>query len=140
MSSVLLGHDQAVADWVGRVTGKPFHPPFVAIGTVDRNGALTGGYVFTGYNGDGIELSLAGRGVVSREGWRVVLDYVFDQLKCSRLQMHTSRKNKTVKRNLHELFPRGFEGIARRFYGEDDAVCFALTKDDLSAFRARWRL
>ncbi len=137
---ILLGHDQAVAKWVGKLTGKPFHAPYTAIGIVDKDGRLTGGYVFTGFNGDGVELSLAGGGVVNRDGWRVVLDYVFNQLKCSRLQMHTSMKNKTVKRNLSKLFPKGFEGIARRFYGKHDAVCFALTNDDLSDFRARWRL
>lgn len=137
---ILLGHDQTVADWVGMKAGKPFHPPFTAIGIIDSEGTLTGGFVFTGYNGDGVELSLAGRGVASRDGWRVVLDYVFNQLKCVRMQMHTSRRNKVVCRNLHELFPKGFEGIAKKFYGRDDGVCFALTTDDLGAFRARWRL
>lgn len=137
---ILLGHSQAVADWVARINGKAFHPPFEGIGIIDREGTLTGGYVFTGFNGDGVELSLAGRGVVSRAGWRVVLDYVFNQLGCSRMQMHTSRRNKRVCKNLHELFPKGFEGIAKRFYGKDDGVVFALTKDDLGAFKARWRL
>ncbi|WNV09953.1 hypothetical protein [Tardiphaga sp. 709] len=137
---ILIGHDQFVAEFVSRITGKPFHPPFTAIGIVDEDGVITGGYIFTGYNGDGIELSLAGKGVVHRDGWRAVLSYVFEQLKCSRLQMHTSMKNKTVKRNLSKLFPRGFEGIAKRFYGKHDAVCFALTVDELSDFRARWRL
>lgn len=137
---ILLGHSQAVGDWVARINGKAFHPPFEAIGIIDSDGTLTGGYVFTGFNGDGVELSLAGRGVVSRAGWRVVLDYVFNQLGCSRMQMHTSRRNKRVCKNLHELFPKGFEGIAKRFYGKDDGVVFALTKDDLGAFKARWRL
>src|SRR6185312_16202937 len=125
---ILLGHSQTVGDWVARINGKAFHPPFEAIGIIDRDGTLTGGYVFTGFNGDGVELSLAGRGVVSRDGWRVVLDYVFNQLGCSRMQMHTSRRNKRVCKNLHELFPKGFEGIAKRFYGKDDGVVFALTK------------
>lgn len=137
---ILLGHDQAVADWVGKITGKPFHAPFTTIGIIDSEGTLTGGYVFTGYNGDGVELSLAGRGVVSRDGWKAVLDYVFGQMGCVRLQMHTSRRNKRVCKNLHELFPKGFEGIAKKFYGRDDGVCFALTTDDLATFRARWKL
>lgn len=137
---IIVGHDQAVAEWVAGKTGKPFHPPFVAIGVTGSEGGLIGGYVFTGFNGDSIELSVAGKGVVSRDGWRAVLDYVFGQLKCSRLQMHTSMKNKIVKRTLSKAFPRGFEGIARRFYGKHDAVCFALTVDDLSDFRSRWRL
>ncbi len=138
--TILLGHSQAVADWVGRITGKPFHPPFEAIGIIDQQGTLTGGYVFTGFNGDGVELSLAGRGVVSRAGWRVVLDYVFNQLGCVRMQMHTNRRNRKVCRNLHELFPKGYEGIARRFYGKDDGVVYALTVDQLGAFKAKWRL
>ena len=138
---ILLGHSQAVADWVSRSTGKPFHPPFEAIGIIDREGTLTGGFVFTGFNGDSVELSLAGRGVASRDGWRVVLDYVFNQLGCSRMQMHTNRRNKKVKKNLHDIFgEKCFEGIAKRFYGKDDAVVFALTTDDISAFRSRWRL
>lgn len=137
---ILLGHDKTVADWVAAKTGKPFHPPFTAIGVIDREGTLTAGYVFTGFNGDGVEMSVAGRGVLNRDGWRVVLDYVFNQLNCVRLQMHTSRRNKKVCKTLHRLFPRGFEGIARKFYGKDDGVCFALTTDELSAFRARWKL
>lgn len=137
---ILLGHDQIVAEWVGSKTGKPFHAPFTAIGIIDSDGTLTGGYVFTGYNGDGVELSLAGKGVVSRDGWRAVLDYVFIQLNCVRLQMHTSRRNKRVCRNLHELFPKGYEGIAKRFYGRDDGVCYALTADTLGDFKSRWRL
>lgn len=137
---ILLGHDQTVADWVATKTGKPFHPPFTAIGIIDCAGTLTGGYVFTGYNGDGVELSLAGRGVITRDGWRVVLDYVFSQLGCVRMQMHTSRRNKKVCKILHNQFPKGFEGIAKRFYGKDDGVVYALTIDNLSAFRARWKL
>ena len=137
---ILLGHDQTVADWVATKTGKPFHSPFTAIGIIDSGGTLTGGYVFTGYNGDGVELSLAGRGVITRDGWRVVLDYVFNQLNCVRMQMHTSRRNKKVCKILHDQFPKGYEGIARRFYGKDDGVVYALTIDNLSAFRARWKL
>lgn len=140
MSRLLIGHDDLVAGWVKEITGKVFHPPFSTIGIVGPDGDFSGAFVFTGYNGDGIEMSLAGRGVVSRDAWRAVLAYVFDQLKCSRLQMHTSRRNRKVRKNLAELFPKGFEGIARRFYGRDDAVCFALTVDDLPAFRQKWRL
>lgn len=137
---ILLGHSQTVADWVARINGKAFHPPFEAIGIIDQHGTLTGGYVFTGYNGDGVELSLAGRGVITRDGWRVVLDYVFNQLGCVRLQMHTSRRNKKVCKILHDQFPKGYEGVAKRFYGKDDGVVYALTIDTLSDFKSRWKL
>lgn len=141
MSRLLFGHDDLVAEWVEGITNKKFHPPFTTIGVVGWDGDFSGAFVFTGYNGGGIELSLAGSGVMTRGAWRAVVSYVFDQLKCSRLQMHTKRSNKTVCRNLAEAFPkRSFEGISRRFYGSEDAVCYGLTVDDLDAFKAKWRL
>lgn len=138
---IVTGHDKTIADWVGHINGKLFHEPYSAIGVADGSGTLTGGYVFTGFNGDGVEVSLAGRGAMTRDGWRAVLAYVFVQLNCSRLQMHTSTRNKKMCKILAEEIPRRcFEGIARKFYGDHDAVCFALTLDDLSAFRAKWRI
>lgn len=136
---ILLGHDQAVAEWVGRINGKPFHPPFTAIGSIDRAGTLTGGFVFTGFNGDAIEMSLAGSGVVERGMWRAVLVYVFEQLGCARLQVHTRRTNKVVRRQATRLGLH-FEGVARRLYGDADGLCYSLIRDDLPAFRARWKL
>lgn len=137
---ILLGHDQAVADWVAKQPfGKPFHAPYNAIGVIDASGRLTGGFVFTGYTGDCVEMSVAGRGMVCRDAWRAMLSYVFDQLGCSRLQVHTSEQNKPVKR----LLPKAgfnFEGPCRRLYGRHDGFQYALTTDDLPAFKARWRL
>ncbi len=136
--NLLLGHDEAVAAWVGQHIHKPFHPPFTAIGAVDLQGTLRGGFVFTGYNGATVELSLAGR--TDRGLWRAMLAYAFEQLGCSRLQIHTERDNLTVR----HLAPRlgfTFEGKARNFYGQGrDALQYSLVSDDLQAFRARWRL
>ena len=136
---ILLGQSQTVADWVAQRGGKPFHPPFEAIGIIGAAGALTGGLVFTGYNGDGIEVSVAGHGIASRSAWRATVDYVFGQLRCKRLAMHTRRSNKIV-RHILPRFGMTFEGVARRFYGNEDALVFSLTADEVPAFRARWRL
>lgn len=136
---ILLGHDQAVADWVSGITGKPFHAIDAAIGSVTPEGRLTGGFVFTGHNGDSIEMSLAGHGVTSRGMWRAVIRYVFGQLGCSRLQIHTAASNKAV-RKLAPKLGFTFEGKARRFYGNEDAFLYSLTVDDLPAFCTRWRL
>lgn len=136
---ILLGHSEAVAEWVARISGKPFHPPYEAIGVVNAQGTLTGGFVFTGFNGNGVELSLAGRGVTGRGAWRAVLAYVFDQLGCQRLQMHTRKSNKAVRTALPKLGIK-FEGTARNFYGREHGLTYSLTTDDLAAFKARWRL
>lgn len=142
MSALLFGHDEAIADWVSRqAKGKPFTQPYTAFGFVDREGRLTGGFVFTGYNGDSIEMSAAGRAVTTREAWRALLNYVFEQLNCSRLQMHTRRSNKRAKKHLApERTGFVFEGISRRLYGREDGIRFSLTIDDLPAFKKRWKI
>lgn len=138
--NLLLGHDKAIAEWVGERVGKPFHNPFTAIGTIDDKGSLSGGMVFTGYNGSSVELSLAGRGVAHRGIWRAALCYAFEQLGCARLQVHTAADNRAVRK----LAPRlgfTFEGKSRNFYGHGrDALQYSLTTGDLPAFRMRWRL
>lgn len=137
--SVVFKDPEIIAEYVGRIGGKPFRPPYTAIGVYDRSGIIYGGFVFTGFNGDGIELSVAGRGIACRTAWRAVVDYVFDQLGCQRLQMHTRRSNRRVTQILPR-FGMKFEGIARRFYGQEDGVTYSLTVDDLPGFMSRWRL
>lgn len=145
--ALLYGHDKSVAKWVGEKCRHPYLETYLdsqpimyrAIGVLDGEGTLIGGYVFTGHNGSSIELSLAGRGVLNRDGWKASLDYVFGELSCARLQAHTRRSNKKVLRQLTRL---GFrhEGTARRYYGSEDAICYSLTVDDLATFREKWKI
>jgi hypothetical protein len=136
---ILLGHDESVAEWVGRQCGKPFTPPYSAIGVLDRGGTLRGGAVFNSYNGDQIEISLAGSAMVSRSAWRAILAYVFDQSGCKRLQVHTRKSNVRARRMLPKA---GFfyEGTSRMWYGNEHGLCYSLTVSDLAQFRARWGL
>lgn len=139
MSELLFGHDETVAEWVAaQPFGQKFHAPYTTIGVIS-NERLTGGFVFTSYTGPSVNLSLAGRGVLAPTIWACVLDYVFVQMKCVRLECHTSKANKMVRRCLPHLGFK-FEGTARRLYGDNDGYSFSLTVDDLPAFRKRWRI
>lgn len=139
--NLLFGHDAVVGEWVARqANSKPPVAPYTAFGFVDGAGRLTGGCVFTGYNGDTVELSLAGRSAATRSGWAAITAYVFDQLGCSRLQMHTNRRNKRALRMLADRLGVRYEGVARRYFGKDDGIVYSLTVDDLPAFKAKWRL
>lgn len=142
MSALLFGHDAVVAEWVAKQAhSKPPVAPYTAFGFVDRRGTLTGGCVFTGYNGDTVELSLAGRSAATRSGWAAITSYVFEQLGCVRLQMHTRRNNKRVLRMLAGRLGVRYEGVAKHYFGRKaDAVVYALTIDELAAFKAKWRL
>ncbi len=142
MSVLLLGHDTVVAEWVARQAhSKPPVAPYTAFGFVDRRGTLVGGCVFTGYNGDSVELSMAGRAAATRTGWAAITKYVFDQLGCSRLQMHTRRSNRHVLKMLAKRLGVQYEGVARHYFGKDaHAVVYALTIDGLQPFRAKWKI
>lgn len=139
MSALLFGHDATVAEWVGRKIGKPFSDPFTAIGTLDTNGRLTGGAVFTNFTGDAVEISIAGAGVVCRSFWSAIAHYVFEQLKCSRLAIHTSEKNKLVRR-MAPRFGFVYEGTARKMYGQYNGLAYSLIISDLQKFRERWKI
>ncbi len=139
--NLLFGHDKTVAEWVAKQAhSKPPIAPFTAFGFLDGQGTLVGGCVFTGYNGDCIELSLAGRGSATRAAMAAVASYVFEQLGCKRLQMHTNRRNKHTLRMLAGRLGVRYEGVARRFFGKDDGIVYSLTVDDLPAFKAKWKI
>lgn len=140
MSELLFGHDRDVCEFVGSVVGKPFGDvPKTTIGIVSPEGKIIGGYVFTGYTGPSIEMSLAGSGVALRDTWTAVLSYVFGQLGCVRLQVHTRRDNARARKQATRLGFR-YEGTMRRYYGDVAGLVYSLTADDLPAFRERWRL
>ena len=138
MTALVYGEDAAVVAYVSGITGKRFGLYDRAIGVAGRRG-LIGGFVFTNWTGPSIEMSLAGRGVISRSAWAAVADYVFGQCGCSRLAIHTERGNTRVRAIAPKLGFR-FEGVARRMYGGQDGLTYALTADDMPAFRERWRI
>lgn len=139
--NLIFGQDKAVAEWVAaQAHSKAPTADYSAFGFVNSAGALTGGCVFTGYNGTSIELSLAGRSAATRSGWAAITAYVFDQLGCQRLQMHTNRRNKHTLRMLAGRLGVRYEGVARRFFGKDDGIVYSLTVDDLAAFKAKWKI
>ena len=133
---LLFGHDKAVADWVGDKVGKSFSEPYTAFGVI-KDGRLIGGAVFTGFTGDAIELSIAGRGVVCRGLWAAVHNYVFRQLRCHRLAIHTSSENKRV-RKMAPHFGFVFEGKSRNLFGKHDGFCYSIVRGDLPALRKKW--
>lgn len=139
MSQLLFGHDQTVADWVATKIGKKFYPPFAAFGAINRDGLLSGGAVFTNYTGDAVEMSIAGSATINRGFLASIVAYVFDQLGCSRLSVHTNKKNKVIRKIAPKIGFK-FEGTARRMYGESDGYCYSLTKDDLPKLKERWKI
>lgn len=129
----LVTDSEAVAHWVAaRCDVGQFQAPYTAFGWADASGQIVGGAVFNAWNGANVELSLAGRGSVTRQAFRDIAAYVFGQLGCRRLSMVTKAAN---LRLVHQAERNGFarEGMRKDFFPDDDAVALVLLRS-----RCRW--
>lgn len=135
---LLFGQDDLVAELVASNLGMVISPPFVAVGIVDRNGVISGGFVFNHFNGFNLEVSAYGPGLMKRGIIRAVMHYAFVQSNALRLTARTRRGNT----NMRKILPRmgfEFEGISREMYGpgkENDAINFRMTRP--MAVAAKW--
>lgn len=115
-----------------------FAEPYTAIGIINAEGRLTGGLVFWCYSGRSINVAMSGVACLKRSVFAAVIQYVFGQLKCDRLEV------KPYTRHLRRVASRvglRYEGTARSFYGVGiNAHVYSLTREDLPAFTARWAL
>jgi hypothetical protein len=126
---LLFGHDATVAKWVEERMDGVFVMPHVAIGMLDKNGVLRGGFVLTVHNASTAELTLYSEDVVTNGMVRGFFQWCFGQLGVHRLQIRTERTNKKAKRAAPKMGFK-FEGVAREFYGPgEDALLFYMTPD-----------
>ncbi|MBX5089347.1 GNAT family N-acetyltransferase [Rhizobium lentis] len=125
----LRGEDEIVSAYVSGQTGDRYSDVLRTLGILNHEGRIIGGFVVTNYTGFGAELSIAGRGCVARDAWKALGDIVFGELGCQRLSVTTRRSNKRV-RKMAPKFKFKFEGIARRFYGDEDGIVFSLLRDE----------
>ena len=110
--------DQRVARFVGARIDAIIYPPYTCMG-IERDGEIIGGAVFNCFTGHDVEATIAGRGW-SRRFLQAVGTYVFEQLKCGRIQVTTEQvavariaERLGGKREgvLRDKFGRGRDGI-----------------------------
>lgn len=124
---------ERVAHWVAeRCDVGQFQAPYTAFGWTDEAGAIVGGAVFNNWNGANVELSLAGRGAVTRQAFRDMAEYAFRQIRARRITMHTKAAN---LRLVFQAERNGFarEGMRKAFFPDDDAVALVLLRE-----HSRW--
>lgn len=122
---IVLGADQAVADYIARATGDPMASPFKTIGIYNKHNTLIGALALNVYTGAGIEVSGAGRAIVLRSARQALCDVVYGLLGCRRMAITVRRSNKRMRRLASELGFR-FEGTARAYYGSEDGSVLSL--------------
>lgn len=130
---IVTGHDDAVADWAGAVLGVQFQKPYVALGVMDNAGRLCGASIFNDfYPGGNMEWTHVGQQTLCRGVIRELAQYVFIEMKATRLTAKTRRGNTLVRR----LLPRAgftYEATQKRYFGPekaDDALVFVMFRED----------
>ncbi len=125
---LLRGHDATVAQWVGDRLDGFFPGPVRAVGVIDDGGVLCGGMVLNWVHNSTAEMTIATTGdVITPRVAREFFRWTFLELGVWRLQVRTSKRNKSVKRNAPKWGFR-FEGCARDWYGPgSDALVWYMT-------------
>ena len=98
--------------------GRAMVPPFQAL-AFSYDDKIKAAFLFNDYTIGNIEIHIWAPGAISRLKWRYILNYVFNQLKCSRLTAKFEPTNDTLKKILPRL---GFEYEAtlKHYYGPRD--------------------
>jgi RimJ/RimL family protein N-acetyltransferase len=143
---LVIGHDPFFAAWVQaripQMAGLPGgFGPCTAIG-VAHGDVVVGACVYHGYQPrfGSIEMSFASvdpRWLIGPAGERKaiirgLMGYPFDQLKVGRVSATTPKKNRAARRFIDKFgFKR--EGVARRGFGDDDAILSGLLESEWRA-------
>lgn len=125
---LVTGHDDVCLQWLQRHWPDIGRPPQMVWGLTDRQGVLGGAIPLWQENAWTWEVGLYSHGVITPRATREFFAMMFYRVGAARLQMKTQRTNKKMKK----LAPKlgwTFEGIARSYYGDSDAICFGMTAD-----------
>jgi RimJ/RimL family protein N-acetyltransferase len=129
---ILVGERERVRDFVcARIADCAVSERYEALGAVDRDGVLIGGFVFYDWRwapgGGDIMLAAAGGGPwVTKGNLRAWFSYPFVQLGCNRITSVVSKKNR-VSREMTERLGFKREGCVRGAFGPGkDGVLYGL--------------
>ena len=130
--NLVFGHDATVNAWIEQTVGWLVNKtPSVSAGAIDADGVLRGALVLTWQSETAAEMHLAGR--ISNDVLKAWFGFVFGRAGIHRLEVRTSKKNRTIKRAAPKFGFR-YESVAKSFYGPGhDAVVYVMTPD-----QCRW--
>ena len=122
----MIVRDFRVAEAVGKLVGKQFHPPFTCLG-IEHDGEVIGGAVFNVFEANDCHVSVAGKGF-NRGFLAEVGHYVFTVLKKGRITVITEQP-KVVR--IAERLGGQVEGLMRDHFGKGrHAFVVGILKED----------
>lgn len=127
---IVIKDEPSIAAYIERRLGVKISEPRIVLGFMTDAKKPLAGVVLNDYSGANIEMTVVAEpGGMTRGLCRYIANYVFNQLNCRRLTVRTKKRNKRVLK----IAERGgftFEGIAKRFFPDDDAVVYRMFKDE----------
>lgn len=125
----------SIGQWYAKQKKQPLYEPFAAIGFLDYQGYMQGAAIFTNYNtGGSVAIHIYGPKCVNKANIKCVLNYVFNELKCSRLTVIIERKQKIMLKLLPRLLFK-YEAVLKKYFGsehQNDGVVFRMTSKEAS--------
>lgn len=114
---IITGRDADVAAWMfERSKCRPMQFN-MAIGIADDAGELTGGFMFTGFNGSDVEVHFYGPGTLKMRVFRAIFFIAVRQFNVNRVTIRTRKES--MARGVLKL-GAVYEGTVRRLYGPTD--------------------
>lgn len=116
---LLIGSDEAVADWLFTVYKLPRIRYDCALGVVDDQKVLVGAVMFHYWNGTNVELSYFGANTISPGIIRSLAKFTLFRFDPARLTVTISARRRQFLRAVQKI---GFkpEGVQRCYYGKRD--------------------
>jgi RimJ/RimL family protein N-acetyltransferase len=134
---ILAGDRERVCAFVNAMVrdGTPITEKYEALGAIDKEGNLLGGFVFYDItrtpNGGNVMLAAAGSGPwLTRLNLRTWFEYPFNQLECHRITCIIAKSN-TISRKIVERLGFVMEGCIRgsRDPGKD-SILYGMLRDE----------
>jgi hypothetical protein len=120
---------QQVAGWAASKMGARVIEPFYALGVEDEFGDPKGAFIFSEFTRHNVELTVYAPGALKRHIVRGVFSYAFNQLGVDRITVRCPAAKKELN-ELQEHLGFKFEGILRRFYGDDDCFIYGMLRSE----------
>ena len=128
--------DAAAKVWIDRELNLNLALPFCGYAITDAKGRQVGAFVFNGFTGCDVELTLACRERVNVRVARFIFLLAFYDLGARRLTVKTRASNKKA---INAALAVGFriEGRLREYFDGEDAVVFGLLESEQKLVRRK---
>lgn len=133
MSSRFVFDAERIGKWVTEKAGGSYQEGNTGI-AIERAGELVVGIMYDGYTGTSIAMHSRcdDPKATSREFYRIIFDYPFNQLKVKRARAVVSTANERAK-EIDERLGFIYEATLRDYFPDGDALVYSMTKE-----QCRW--